>query len=543
VRPNPARHAVDAFFAPATASGLRRTMAIVVVLLGLLGLLGRIYGLDRYSFWYDEWESIVTAQGLGASPPPRGTVFAPARWPTATVENVLASTVRHETPPAFALTLRAWISMFGVGRRACRSLSLLLDAICIAGIWAITRRHFGRHAAVLATAFFAVSPLAGDLALEVRAYALGGVIALTSTACLWRALRADHIAWWLAYGFLTAALGYVHYFALAIPLCQMLYVLVVARGRPLTRAMGAVTIAVALYLPWALTGLRTQWKSVGHVYEDISEKGDAGYSDSATPGAAARAVAYVGSALFGIDPALLGLRARLVAPPTAALVACVLWSGLRRWRLRSFVGLAAVTGLGPPLFLAAYSCLKAGVLVPMGTRHAYFGLPLIAVVFGAALGGGHDGIFGAPGERRRGLGGCRWAGFVLLLAASVGAVGQLFVHPKKSKHSAVEWAVGRAKDEPDALILFDEEMLAMEFTALRNAPNDQLIIAGWDDAELHEACESPSGTKGFRRVIFVGSLRESLALGRFCGYRLVASSDDGEVVAAARLSLAPAGSR
>jgi hypothetical protein len=510
-------------------------MAIIVVLLGLLGVLGRLYGLDRYAFWYDEWESIVTAQGLEASPPPRGAVFAPSRWPTATVENVLESTVHHETPPAFALTLRAWMSMFGVGRRACRSLSLLLDAICIAGIWAITRRHFGRQAAVLATTFFAVSPLAGDLALEVRAYALGGVIALTSTACLWRALKADHLVWWLAYGLLTAALGYVHYFALAIPLCQMLYVMCVARGRSLTRAIGAVTVAGVLYLPWALTGFRTQWTSVGHVYEEMSNKGHAGYSDSATPSATARAVAYVGSALFGIDPALLGLRARLVAPPTAALVACVLWPGLRRWRLRSLAGLAAVTGLGPPLVLAAYSCLKAGVLVPMGTRHAYFGLPLIAVVFGGALARGHDGVFGAAGERCRGLGGCRWAGFVLLLAASVGTISQFFVHPTKSQRSAVEWAVGRAEDEPDALILFDRDMLAMEFAALRNTPNRQLILAGRDGAEPHEACEWPSSTRGFWRVIVVGSLRESLAVERSCGYRLVASSDDGEVVAAARL--------
>lgn len=493
----------------------------------MTGALGRLHSLGRYAAWADEWESLVVAQGLEATTTPHGVVFPPSRWPPATAANVVASALRHQTPPAYPLALRLWTSAFGPGRRAGRCLSLALDGVCLLGIWTLARRAFGGRAALAAASFFAVSPLAGDMALEMRAYALGGAVALASSACLWKALRTDRLGWWLALGCATAALGYVHYFALTIPAAQAVYVVCVARRRSMAWPLAAMALAGALYLPWALTGFRAQWRSVGWVYAELGGRGIAGYSDVATPMATTRAAAYAGSVLFGLDPALMGLRARLVAPATAALALCVLLPAFRRFGPNSFGCLAAITGLAPPVFLATYAIVGAGVLVPMNVRHAYFGLPLLAIAFGAATGEARR-PSGAARAGRQGVRLGQLAGLVLLLGAAVGSWSQSTAHPIKARLSTVEWVARYGAARPAALVLSGQEELAMRVAALRGRGGNAQLIA---PTGLPAAPACPRTAESFGEVIVLGTLIESIAARRCLGgYKVVASSDDGAVV-------------
>jgi len=495
-----------------------RVLDSLAVLLILAGLLGRFGAVARYAFWGDEWESVIVARGLAAASIPEGALLSSSEWPTWSVSGVLASTVRYQTPPAYPLLLGSWTAGAGTGRVGCRSLSLLLDLACMAGIWTVSGWVFGRRSALFATAFWAISPLAMELAIEARAYALGGLAALLSTVCFWTALESGRLSRWMIYGVLVAALGYIHYFALAVPAAHVAFV-AVTRRRVLRGHLLGICFAVAAYSPWAAIGLPAQWAGVSRVYVDLSRQSMPGYSDTATIASVSRSLAYGLSSLFGLDPSAVGLRARYVILPACGALGFLLLAGLRRWGLRSPVGLACLTALVPPVLLSAYALLFAGVVIPLSSRHMYFGLPALAIVFGAGQGAG-----AAPH---------RWLGTVLLFGGAVSSLGLQVQHPIKVRTSAFEWAVDEAKAAPRALIVVGGDFGARIVAASRKSENGVLVLS---DAVLAgkggETGPQTCPLRGFVSGVVLMNLAASSAIGRACPeYTAQRSMDDGQTKA------------
>lgn len=230
------------------------------LLLGIIvagGLALRLYRLCDRSIWFDEafsWRLIKYPLG----------------------EMLRRVTLDNNLPLYFVL-LKGWIGCFGDSALAMRLLSVLLGAAAIVAMFAFVReacqwssnlrpaRYSARRqldAALLAAALVAVSALQIRWSWDVRAYSLGGLLALVASWSLLRALRSSDRSgrWWFTYAVSAVLFVYTHYFALftlAVQGVLALYVLWDTAGSSARRLFGsrsgrqAAAVFAAVGLGWA----------------------------------------------------------------------------------------------------------------------------------------------------------------------------------------------------------------------------------------------------------------------------------------------------
>jgi hypothetical protein len=210
----------------------------------IVGLALRLPGIWERALWYDEGFTIRLSQ-LG--------------W------GDLVDRAAHgdNHPPVFYALLKLWIAAFGRSLLAMRLLDVLLGLGTIWVVFALALRTVpkreGRPALVAATAaagWIAVHPTLVMWSVQIRMYALAGLLAVSAALLLLRALERP-LSWarWAAWTLVAIGLVYTHYYGAFIVLTQGLFAFVIAVRSPDRRAVVARVLASGLaicvaFAPW-----------------------------------------------------------------------------------------------------------------------------------------------------------------------------------------------------------------------------------------------------------------------------------------------------
>lgn len=221
-----------------------------VLFFSLLGFGLRLQELSFQPLWGDEgWSFYLAAQPL---------------------PDLLTLTAVDIHPPLYYVLLKGWLAIIGTGAEEARFLSVVIGTALIPVLASLGQRLFDRQVQVMAAAVVAVMPLAIYYAQEVRMY---GLVTLLGAMAVYFLLRAEEASssqtglvgakltkrntWWYSlYVVTVTAALYTHYYAVFIPLFQLLYVLLIRHL--LDRWLPRVTLSTLtpfilagfLYLPW-----------------------------------------------------------------------------------------------------------------------------------------------------------------------------------------------------------------------------------------------------------------------------------------------------
>jgi 4-amino-4-deoxy-L-arabinose transferase-like glycosyltransferase len=165
--------------------------------------------------------------------------------------HAVAAGVRSDleiTPPLFFGV--AWLfQQLGDPLIWLRVPSLIAGVATVPLIYVLGVRTVGRSAALVGSAFFALSPVAIFYATEARAYALMTLLVVLSTLALVQALDRNDRRSWAVLAVLEAGAMYTHYTSVFVIAAQTGWALWTRRDlvKPLLLSQVA---AAALYLPW-----------------------------------------------------------------------------------------------------------------------------------------------------------------------------------------------------------------------------------------------------------------------------------------------------
>ncbi|MFC2023772.1 glycosyltransferase family 39 protein, partial [Chloroflexota bacterium] len=135
---------------------------LLLILLLALGL--RFYGLDAHSLWNDE-----------------GTSVAIARLDPISIARNAALDIH---PPLYYWLLSGWVRMLGTSEAAVRSFSALLGVLLVAVTFALGHRLAGRGVALLAALLSAIHPFQIYYSQEARMYILLALLTAMSALAL-----------------------------------------------------------------------------------------------------------------------------------------------------------------------------------------------------------------------------------------------------------------------------------------------------------------------------------------------------------------------
>ena len=155
----------------------------------LLALLTRLWGLDYHSLWFDESVSMIWASS----------------GPGYTWESTFGL-VKDKHPPAYYLLLHFWrelLKPFGLGSNdaALRLLGSLLGVLTVLGVLVLVRRLSGRPTSLLAGGLVALSPALVWYSQELRMFQPATTALVWAACCLMMAARTPQrgrrIGWWV----------------------------------------------------------------------------------------------------------------------------------------------------------------------------------------------------------------------------------------------------------------------------------------------------------------------------------------------------------
>ena len=165
----------------------RNRLPELLVLLLALGT--RLWGLDYHSLWFDESVSMIWASS----------------GPGYTWESTF-SLVKDKHPPAYYLLLHFWrelLKPFGLGSNdaALRLLGSLLGVLTVLGVLVLVKRLSGRPTSLLAGGLVALSPALVWYSQELRMFQPATTALVWAACCLVMATRTmqrgQRIWWWV----------------------------------------------------------------------------------------------------------------------------------------------------------------------------------------------------------------------------------------------------------------------------------------------------------------------------------------------------------
>ena len=247
----------------------------------------------------------------------------------------LRTTDNH--PPLYFLILWVTVRVLGSGDLAVHVPTIIAGTLLIPAVYMTGRELFDRRTGVLAAVFTALGPLLIWYSQEARPYAF---FMLFATLALWaqmRVIRDGRVRYWVAYGALTIALIYTHYFSLIpIAIQQVAFAAVIwhrsKRGEPVRQMVTAywVTwIAIAV----AVAPLAT------YVHQQLSNDLVTGQGITPSAGATSTGVSQTGH------------------PDVYALLANFVWAV---WGYHANSTMLAIGALWPLLMLLALALLGRG---------------------------------------------------------------------------------------------------------------------------------------------------------------------------------------
>lgn len=165
-------------------------------------------------------------------------------------------------PPGHSALLWGTVRILGTSETAVRFPSVIAGTLLVPALYVLGRRFYGRATGLIAAGLATVAPFLVWYSQEARMYAFFMLFAVGTAWAQDRVLREGGRARdWAAYALFTAALLWVHYFALLWVLVQQLIFLGAVllrfkRGRPVLRlalgwvaAMAVVAVALLPLVP------------------------------------------------------------------------------------------------------------------------------------------------------------------------------------------------------------------------------------------------------------------------------------------------------
>jgi uncharacterized membrane protein len=159
---------------------------------------------------------------------------------------------RDGHPPLYYFLLHGWISVFGDGDEAVRSLSGVLSLATIPVFWVAAKRYGGRATAVIGVVLLATNPFAIRYATEARMYALVTLLVVVGWLSLRVALDRPSRLGLVGVGVASGLLLLTHYWSLYL-LAAVGAVLLWSwrQGRTeARRVLLAMAVGCVLFLPW-----------------------------------------------------------------------------------------------------------------------------------------------------------------------------------------------------------------------------------------------------------------------------------------------------
>jgi 4-amino-4-deoxy-L-arabinose transferase-like glycosyltransferase len=217
-----------------------RAARSALVVVTVVGALGRVAGLDAESLWHDE----LWTYDLATRP------FA----------EIVANRARDGHPPLYFLLARAWVLLFGATPVSLRALSVVPGTLVIPLLYAVAARWRGEVAGLAVAVLAAASSLLVHYAQEARDYAFLFLFATASFAALDRAVERPSRGRLVAWTVLLALTLWSSVFGLVVAATQALWSagvgLAAARSRPRPTLRGAwpfvvaFATALATFVPW-----------------------------------------------------------------------------------------------------------------------------------------------------------------------------------------------------------------------------------------------------------------------------------------------------
>jgi uncharacterized membrane protein len=266
------------------------SLRFVCIVLIVVGVALRFTNLDTKVYWHDEVYTVFRAAGytrmeidqalfqnrlLPAAELLKFEEIKPGSTPVDTVRSLAVEDPQH--PPLYFLATRFWMQVFGNSIAAVRSLPALLSLLGLPLMYLLAIELFESPiAAWISTVLLALSPFDILFAQTARQYSLLTAVTILSSWLLLRAMRIRHWRSWVWFG-LSCAMGlYTHPFFALGTLAQGVYVLLMSVGEvrskrtsqaitsqaitsqaikgwlglSLVGFLGAIALALFLYLPW-----------------------------------------------------------------------------------------------------------------------------------------------------------------------------------------------------------------------------------------------------------------------------------------------------
>jgi uncharacterized membrane protein len=239
----------------------------------LLGIGFRFFDLDRKLYWHDEAYTSIRAAGFTRQeiddklfqnrivPAPELQKYQrikPGSTEADTIRSLALEDPQH--PPLYFLMARWWMLQFGSSLTASRSLAAILSLLSLPLMYALAQELFASNlAALLATAFLALSPFDILFAQTARQYSLLTATVIGSSWLLLKAVRLRALPNGACYS-LAIALGlYTHPFFSLTLIGHGVFIIAYWLFFKKTKLRGhvtnsqfflAVTAALILYVPW-----------------------------------------------------------------------------------------------------------------------------------------------------------------------------------------------------------------------------------------------------------------------------------------------------
>lgn len=215
-----------------------RLYIIFLIFILFIGLYLRMYQLGRYSLWFDEASSVLSADYMKTMVEKMG-IFEAAedRYPSF-LSNLFIYFWQHLGRDEFTLRIPAVI--FGV-------LSIFV-------IYRLGNSLFCERTGLLAALILTISPFHIYYSREVRMYSLVALTALLSVYFFINILRYNRMRFWLGYIAFNLISIYTHYMTVFVLLAEVVFFLIYyKRFRHLFKRWLASHILLSLFLiPWLI---------------------------------------------------------------------------------------------------------------------------------------------------------------------------------------------------------------------------------------------------------------------------------------------------
>jgi mannosyltransferase len=202
-----------------------------LIIILLLGLALRLWGISSESYWMDEAISIKQAQARDAE-----------------AMQVIKDDINL---PLYIAILHYWIKAFGTSELAVRGLSAIFGTIAIAVAYLLSRRLFNERVALISAALISVSPIMIYYSQEARSYSMFVLLSLSSFFFFVRYVQEKKSKDIAAYFACSLLMIYTHLFAFLVLVAQNAYIIYVYRFRlkRLVAWLGSQFMLILLFLP------------------------------------------------------------------------------------------------------------------------------------------------------------------------------------------------------------------------------------------------------------------------------------------------------